>query len=34
MFFLNVIPFVGGIIVFVFTLLPSQPGANQYGEMR
>ncbi|MEE1049068.1 MAG: DUF805 domain-containing protein [Clostridia bacterium] len=28
---LNLIPYVGGIIVFVFSVLDSQPGPNQYG---
>ena len=28
---LNLIPYIGGIIVFVFSVLDSQPGANQYG---
>lgn len=29
---LNLIPCVGGIIIFVFSLLDSQPGTNQYGH--
>jgi len=28
---LSLIPYVGGIIIFVFSVLDSQPGANQYG---
>ena len=28
---LNLIPYIGGIIIFVFSVLDSQPGANQYG---
>lgn len=28
---LNLIPYIGGIIIFVFTVLDSQPGPNQYG---
>ncbi len=28
---LGLIPFVGGIIVFVFSVLDSQPGTNKYG---
>lgn len=28
---LSLIPFVGGIIVFVFMVLDSQPGTNKYG---
>jgi len=28
---LNLIPYIGGIILFVFSVLDSQPGANQYG---
>ncbi|RPF21049.1 DUF805 domain-containing protein [Myceligenerans xiligouense] len=30
-FLLGFIPFVGGIIVFVFTLLPGTPGPNRFG---
>ncbi|HXK52365.1 DUF805 domain-containing protein [Candidatus Nomurabacteria bacterium] len=29
---LSLIPFIGGIIVFVFTVLPSDAGPNAYGE--
>lgn len=29
--FVNLIPLVGGLIFFVFTLLDSEPGNNQYG---
>ncbi|MWP47073.1 DUF805 domain-containing protein [Gilliamella sp. Pas-s27] len=29
---LQFIPYVGGIIIFVFCLLDSTPGSNQYGE--
>lgn len=28
---LNLIPYIGGIIIFVFSVLDSQPGTNQYG---
>ncbi len=28
---LNLIPYVGSIIIFVFTVLDSQPGENKYG---
>lgn len=28
---LGLIPYIGGIIVFVFTVLDSQPGENRYG---
>jgi uncharacterized membrane protein YhaH (DUF805 family) len=30
-YFLSWIPFVGSIIIFVFTLMPSQAGQNRYG---
>lgn len=30
-FFINFVPLVGGIILFVFTVLDSQPDENQYG---
>src|SRR5580692_4232396 len=29
--FISFVPFVGGIILLVFTLMDSQPNANQYG---
>jgi uncharacterized membrane protein YhaH (DUF805 family) len=29
--FISFVPFVGGIILLVFTFIDSQPGANQYG---
>mgnify|MGYP003426324475 CR=1 FL=1 len=29
---ISFIPFVGGIIIFVFTVMDSTPGANEYGE--
>lgn len=28
---INLIPILGGIVVFVFTVLDSQPGANRFG---
>lgn len=28
---LNLIPYVGGLIIFIFNVLDSQPGENQYG---
>lgn len=28
---LQFIPYVGGIIIFIFTVMDSQPGANKYG---
>ena len=28
---LSFVPFVGGLVVFVFTVLDSQPGENMYG---
>ncbi len=28
---ISLVPFVGGIVLFVFTVLDSQPGANRYG---
>ena len=31
-YFISFIPGIGGIILFVFTLMDSQPGANKYGE--
>lgn len=31
-FFIALIPFVGYIILFIFALLDSEPGDNQYGE--
>lgn len=31
-YFISFIPGIGGIILFVFTLMDSQPGANEYGE--
>ena len=31
MILLGLIPFVGGLILFIFMLLPSQPYDNQYG---
>lgn len=30
-FFISFVPFVGGIILLVFTCSDSQPGVNQYG---
>ena len=30
-FFIGFVPLVGGIILFVFTVLDSQPGENRYG---
>lgn len=30
-FLLQLIPYVGGFIMFVFTLQPGNSGANQYG---
>jgi uncharacterized membrane protein YhaH (DUF805 family) len=32
MYLLNFIPYVGGIIVFVFMLLPGKTGENEYGS--
>ncbi|OCG72524.1 DUF805 domain-containing protein [Gilliamella sp. Occ4-3] len=29
---LQLIPYIGGIIIFVFCVLDSTPGSNQYGE--
>lgn len=29
---ISLIPFVGGIIIFVFTVMDSTPGTNKYGE--
>ena len=29
---LNFIPFIGTIVIFVFTVLDSEPGSNKYGE--
>ncbi|MCL2304252.1 MAG: DUF805 domain-containing protein, partial [Planctomycetaceae bacterium] len=31
MYFISLVPFVGGIILLVFLLQDSQPGRNQYG---
>ena len=30
---INLVPFVGGIILFIFMLLPSQPMSNKYGPI-
>jgi uncharacterized membrane protein YhaH (DUF805 family) len=30
-FLLNLVPFIGPIVVLIFTLLDSQPGENKYG---
>lgn len=29
---ISLIPYVGGIIIFVFTVMDSTPGTNKYGE--
>ena len=31
MFFITLIPVVGGLLEFIFMLQPSQPGSNKYG---
>lgn len=31
-FFLGMIPYIGGIILFIFEVLPSQQAPNQYGD--
>ncbi|MEU8789622.1 DUF805 domain-containing protein [Streptomyces sp. NPDC048643] len=30
-FFISFVPFVGGLVLFVFTLLEGNPGPNEYG---
>ena len=32
MVFINLIPLIGGIILFIFALQDSQPGENKYGK--
>lgn len=29
---INLVPLIGSIVLFVFTIMGSQPGANQYGK--
>lgn len=31
-YFICLVPYLGGIVLFIFTLLDSTPGANKYGE--
>lgn len=30
-YLINAVPYIGGIVFFIFTLLPSQPENNEYG---
>lgn len=30
-YFISLVPFVGGLVLFIFLVLDSTPGANQYG---
>lgn len=30
-FFISFVPFVGGLVLFIFTLLEGNPGPNEYG---
>lgn len=30
---ISFVPVVGSIVIIIFCLMPSQPGANQYGDM-
>ncbi len=32
-FFIGFVPFVGGIVLFIFDVLPSYPGVNVYGPI-
>ena len=31
-YLINAVPYIGGIVFFIFTLLPSQPEENEYGS--